>query len=908
MNLCRLATLLMLIGLSCLRGQEDDVEVIAPVEFSLRDQTFTDSLVLELSCRTEGTVIRYSTDGKPLTLFNSNVYTEPLTIEGTIWIRAQASVSKESSVLTSGHYVHLAEDVRGFESPLPILVLENFGQGRVPSKDWNQTGAGVQQVARQRAQWFLFDRNEDDGMSRFRTEPNQSARLGVRVRGAFSSSFPRKPFSVEAWDEEDNETAIRPLGMPAESDWILYPPNAVQDRTLLYNTWLYELSRSIGGNGMRFRFTEAFVHTGGGSLSMDDHAGVYVILEKVKRDDTRLDFPKLSEDGAEGGWLLSINRMDPVPVDGYPTTNGATEPQFFHTAGPNRNLQTSPNQAGRGDDVPRQGNAFLNFESPNGYAINEAQRAAIEGWFETFEDVLYSDDFRDPVNGYRRYLDVDSFIDYFILHDITRNTDGLLISMWVYKEGPEGKLKMGPVWDYDLAYKSNATSSLGLNRDRLWYTRLWQDPDFEQRYMDRWQELRAGPMSDEAIHARIDNQAAEITEEVASRHGVGSWPSRLTTWKKWITDRAAAIDKQFEPRPKVVQSSGQVNEGTQVPLKAGTIFSPRDIYFTTDGTDPRAFGGAVSDRATVLDSSITIGATTHVRARVLNGATWSGLVEAWYFVEDEPASAENLGISKIHYHPSNPTVEEIAAGFDNDDDFEFLELRNLSEQTVHLGGSRFSDGIEFTFGDNSILPQGRLLLVSDREAFEQRYGNVLPRVGEYTGNLRNSGESLRLLDFGGGVIEEIEFNDRGSWPKSADGDGPSLVRMVDSANGPFAWRPSVSMIGSPGIDDQLSFEGDPLGDDDLDGISNLIEFALGSRPSIRVSWVEGAGHANLSYQRHLAANSEIVVEASIDLLRWDLVDPLQVDRRYLMSGAVEECLTVPKKAAGAYYRLRVDSP
>lgn len=897
MNLCRLASLLLLISLSCLQGQ-DAVGTIAPVEFSLRDQTFAESMVLELSCSTEGAVIRYSTDGNPLTLFNSAVYTKPLTINGTTWIRAQASVSKESSVITSGHYIHLAEDVRDFESPLPILVLENFGQGRVPSKDWNQTGAGVQQVARQRAQWFLFDRDDEDGISRLQREPNQSARLGVRVRGAFSSSFPRKPFSVEAWDEEDQETAIKPLGMPKESDWVLYPPNAVQDRTLLYNTWLYDLSRSIGGNAMRFRFTEAFVHTDGGSLSMDDHAGVYVILEKVKRDGNRLDFPQLSEDGKEGGWLLSINRMDPIPVGGYPTANGATEPQFFHTAGPNRNLQTSPNQAGRGDDIPRQGNAFINFESPNGYAINEAQRDAIEGWFETFEDVLYSNHFRDPVNGYRRYLNVDSFVDYFILHDITRNTDGLLISMWVYKEGPEAKLKMGPVWDYDLAYKSTATSSLAINRDRLWYARLWQDPDFEQRYSDRWQELRAGPLSDEAIHARIDSQAAEITEEVASRHGVSSWGSRLTIWKNWITDRAAAIDKKFEPRPKIVQPSGKIHIGARVSLKAGTIFSARDIYVTTDGTDPRAPGGAVADQASLLDSSVSLEKSTQIRGRVLHKDTWSGLVEAWYFVEEEPVSIVNLGISKIHYHPSDPTAEEIAAGFDNDDDFEFLEFRNLSEQTLHLGGAQFSDGIDFTFGAETISPQDRVLLVRNREAFERRYGNALPVVGEYEGSLRNSGESLRLLDFGGNLIEEIEFNDRGSWPRSADGDGPSLVRMESSSNGPFAWRPSVSDRGAPGIDDQLKF----------DGVSNLIEFALGSRTPVNVSREEDTDRAVFSYQRNLAAHSAIFVETSSDLLDWTVLDAVQIDRQYLTLGTAEERLSVPKEHAGAFYRLRIESP
>ena len=491
--------------------QAEEVEV-ASVTFSLQDQTFAETLSLELSCETEGVVIRYSTDGNPPSLFNATVYTGPIEIVDTTWVRAEATLagSRYSSGVTSGHYIRLAPDVQGFESPLPILVLENFGQGKIPSKVWNQTGAGVKQVARQRAQWFLFDRS-DSGVSRLGDAPDESARLGVRVRGAFSSSFPRKPFSVEAWDEGDSEMAIEPLGMPAESDWILYPPNAAQDQTLLYNTWLYALSRSLGGNAVRFRFTEAFVHTGGGSLSMADHAGVYVLMEKVKRDEARLDFPKLSEDGTEGGWLLSINRMDPIPVKGYPTANGATEPQFFHTAGPDRILQTSPNQAGRGDDIPRQSNAFINFESPNGYEINEAQRGAIEGWFTTFEDVLYGADFTDPVDGYGRYLDVDNFIDYYLLHDLTRNTDGLLISMWVYKEGPEAKLKMGPVWDYDLAYRSTATSDLGLNRNRLWYGRLWQDREFEQRYIDRWQALRAGPLSHDGIHALIDQQAAEIT-------------------------------------------------------------------------------------------------------------------------------------------------------------------------------------------------------------------------------------------------------------------------------------------------------------------------------------------------------------------------------------------------------------
>lgn len=915
----KFATVILLalgLGQALLAAQDEGA--VAPVVFSMPSQTFTEPFLLELHCETPGAEIFYSIDGHPLTIFTSRIYRGPLEISDTAWIRAQAVTSDGTSALTSGQYIRLAEDLADFRSPLPILLLENFGQGEVPSKQWNQTGAGVQQVDRQRAQWFLFHRN-DSGRSRLLGIPDETSRLGVRVRGAFSSSFPRKPFSVETWDENDLETGTTPLGLPGESDWILYPPNAQYDRTLLYNTWLYELSRMLGGNAVRFRFTEAFVHTRGGPLSMEDHAGVYVLMEKVKRDDDRLDFPKLSEDGTRGGWLLSINRMDPIPVDGFPTPNGATTPQFFHTPGPDRILQTPPNEAGRGDDIPRQANAFINFESPNGYTINPQQRAAIEDWFKTFEDVLYNDNYRDPEMGYARFLDIDNFIDYFILHDITRNTDGLLISMWVYKEGPEAKLKMGPVWDYDLAYRDAPESGLGLNRDRLWYRRLWQDPDFEQRYIDRWQSLRSGPMADDAIHALIDKQAAEITEPVARAHGIGDWPSRLTAWKAWLAERAGAIDKQFELRPTFSTAGGSVARGTQVSLKAGTIFAPRDVYYTTDGTDPRSPGGEPAFAAQLLESSIAIERTIKIRARVRHENTWSGLSEAWFFVDEAPATSDALQISKIHYHPSNPNERERDAGLTNDDDFEFIELKNVGPQAIHLGGVRFTDGIAFAFDESvvQVMPPGeRLLLASNQVAFEYRYGKALLVAGEYTGKLRNSGERLQMTGFNGERIADVSFDDREPWPRSADGDGPSLVRLPEILGGPadeaFAWRSSLRLDGAPGVEDTLDFgDGDPWADPDQDGIPALVEFALGTESNENahpITLIFSGDTLLLRFPRALAAGDvRLDLEVSSDLQTWEsLTDFTQTDRHYHSDGVVEERFAIPRAAAWKYLRLRAE--
>ncbi|MGY8689453.1 MAG: lamin tail domain-containing protein, partial [Verrucomicrobiales bacterium] len=328
-------------------------------------------------------------------------------------------------------------------------------------------------------------------------------------------------------------------------------------------------------------------------------------------------------------------------------------------------------------------------------------------------------------------------------------------------------------------------------------------------------------------------------------------------------------------------------------LKAGTIFSPRDIYFTTDGTDPRAMGGDLAPTATLSVNSITVDETMRVRARVLNGNTWSGLVENWYFVSETPASAANLQISKIHYHPSDPTEEEIAAGFLDGDDFEFLELRNTSDQAVHFGGARFSDGIEFTFDDPSILQsQERLLLVSDRQAFEARYGNELDLTGEYAGNLRNSGERLQLLDFKGEAIIDLTYNDLGSWPRSADGDGPSLVRLDETSDGPFAWRPSVLEDGAPGVDDGITF----------DRLSNWIEFALGRSPALTVEASEE--FLVVRHPRNLAAKGvQVLLEGSEDLIEWQTIpEPKPIDRIYIEDNLVQESLEVSKTRQLHYLR------
>ncbi|CAN5455698.1 hypothetical protein BH23VER1_BH23VER1_00240 [soil metagenome] len=232
------------------------------------------------------------------------------------------------------------------------------------------------------------------------------------------------------------------------------------------------------------------------------------------------------------------------------------------------------------------------------------------------------------------------------------------------------------------------------------------------------------------------------------------------------------------------------------------------------------------------------------RARAANGE-WSALSRAVFYVDLTPAAAGNLAVSKIYYRPGQPTDAEVAAGFTDRNDFEFIELVNTSAtETVHLRGIRFVDGIEFVFDDTSsgifsIPPGGRVLAVRNRAAFEFRFGTGLPVAGEFGGALNNDGEAIALAAMGGAAIDSFTYNDAGAWPAGADGDGFSLVRLAGGdPDDPRSWRHSVPSGGSPGLDDAIRYadwkaaHGITSDDDDRDGdlLTAAAEYALGGDP------------------------------------------------------------------------------
>lgn len=243
-------------------------------------------------------------------------------------------------------------------------------------------------------------------------------------------------------------------------------------------------------------------------------------------------------------------------------------------------------------------------------------------------------------------------------------------------------------------------------------------------------------------------------------------------------------------------------------LAGGTFSDPVDlvmtaaaglsIYYTTDGTDPRALGGGI--RGQLYTKPVWIANTAQVMARAHSSSQgWSALQKATFI---GPDLWDSVRVSEVMYHPHAPPTNSVYTS----GEFEFLEVVNRGSQPGPLGFVKLNGGVHFQFPAQSLAPGGYAVVVKNLEAFYTRYGsNTVPVLGEYTGSLKNSGDRVRLETMDGGVeLVSFEYGDSRAWPLAADGAGHSLVPLEFAAqssgllNYGGNWRASTYRGGSPG--------------------------------------------------------------------------------------------------------------
>ncbi|HUU17365.1 MAG TPA: lamin tail domain-containing protein [Sedimentisphaerales bacterium] len=212
-------------------------------------------------------------------------------------------------------------------------------------------------------------------------------------------------------------------------------------------------------------------------------------------------------------------------------------------------------------------------------------------------------------------------------------------------------------------------------------------------------------------------------------------------------------------------------------------------------------------------SAVKVGRTYRVRCRMKdNTGRWSHWSEPVQFIAGEPLSEgvlDDLRITEVMY---NPAAQPAGDSADNED-FEFIELKNIGDETLDLAFVSFVEGITFDFSNSNIMglaPGDFVIVVGNEAAFKSHYGTDLSSkiAGEYSGKLSNNGENISLVDFWNGTVATFEYKDSRGWPLSADGGGHSLVvlnsALVGEPEGSLNyggnWRASTYIGGSPGRD------------------------------------------------------------------------------------------------------------
>lgn len=327
-------------------------------------------------------------------------------------------------------------------------------------------------------------------------------KIRIEVRGASSQMFDKKSYGFETVGASGKDKDKSLLGLPPESDWILYGPHS--DKTLMRNYLAFHLSNKIGRYAPRTRFAEVFLMDSKGPLK-EKYVGVYLLVEKIKRGDERVDVSRLKQRGKKskrklsGGYILKIDRLD--------------GPESYFTS----ELGT-----------------VLGHVSPRGDRLDDERRSWIRRDFSRIERSLATNDFRDSENGYARYIDAGSFIDYFLLNELFKNVDAYFLSTFLHKR--DGRLHMGPIWDLNLSAGNasyggvwHAEGWMLFPEDTrrastrvFWWDRLFEDPSFRAKLIARWRELRQGDFAPDAILAQIDATAARL--EDAQRRNFQRWP------------------------------------------------------------------------------------------------------------------------------------------------------------------------------------------------------------------------------------------------------------------------------------------------------------------------------------------------------------------------------------------------
>jgi hypothetical protein len=327
--------------------------------------------------------------------------------------------------------------------------------------------------------------------------------MEIRGRGNSTWDAPKKPYQMKMADKDEM------LSMPEDKKWLFLAEYS--DKTMLRNTIAFEMGYISSLDWTpKSSFAEVYLN---GSYN-----GTYNITQKVEEDGDRVDL-------GDTGFLLEIDQLERLDADDV----------YFYT------------------------NQFLiNIKEPN-VNWDDEQSTYIKNHINEFETTLYSSNFADPTDGYAKYIDIDSFIDWYLISEITKNVDSMFFSSIFLNVIPGKKIKMGPLWDFDLSFgnvdyaDSQFTEGFWV-KFNPWFTRLFEDRAFIDKVKNRFAYFRSneafiiGKINDHADRLKWSQQE---NDDKWQTFGIYVWPNpvffdthaeEVEHLKSWYSQRMDWLD------------------------------------------------------------------------------------------------------------------------------------------------------------------------------------------------------------------------------------------------------------------------------------------------------------------------------------------------------------------------------
>jgi hypothetical protein len=286
-------------------------------------------------------------------------------------------------------------------SNLPIVIIETANGEEIPD-DPRIFGAMKIIQRPDGARNFLCDADTEGFL-------DYSGTISIETRGSSSQTLPKKPYGLSTLSDDRTENDnVKLLGMPKENDWILN--SFAFDDSMMRDFISYTMAREMGQYAVDLKYCEVIVN--------GDYRGLYALSEKIKRDGDRVDIAKLADDEntfpeVTGGYIIQTDRPD------------EDDPEAWYN----------------------NGAGYIN-EKPNSDDITSEQSSYIESVFLSLDQTAQNSDI---ISGYPSVIDVPSFVDYMLVAEIASNVDAYALSTYYHKDRG-GKLRAGPVWDYNLTY------------------------------------------------------------------------------------------------------------------------------------------------------------------------------------------------------------------------------------------------------------------------------------------------------------------------------------------------------------------------------------------------------------------------------------------------------------------------